>query len=53
MTASFEIYSQLQTCAFDMYRGKYDPLTAWENILKPVSNKAIGNAKRLSKQTKK
>lgn len=51
MAASLEIYSQMQASAYDLYRGKYDPLTAWENILKPVSKKAISNAKRLSKQT--
>ena len=53
VAASLEVYAQLQACAYDMYLGKYNPLTTWENILKPVNKKAINNAKRLSRLSKK
>ena len=53
VAATFEIYTQLQASTYDLYQGKFNPLTAWENVLEPINKKAIGNARRLSRQVKK
>ena len=53
IAASFEVYSQLQASTYDIYHGKYDPLSAWENLLMPINKKAVKNAQRLSRQAKK
>ena len=53
ISASLEIYSQLQSSAHALYYGKFDPLIAWENMLRPINKKAIKNARRLSRQAGK
>lgn len=53
ISASFEIYSQLHLSTLDMYAGRFNPLTTWEKMLKPINKKAVTNAQRLSKKTKK
>ena len=53
ISASLEIYSQLQASTYAMYRGTFNPVTAFENILKPINSKAVKNAQRLSRQANK
>lgn len=53
ISATFELYAQLQASAFDLYHGKFDAVIACEEMLKPISQKATANARRLSRQVKK
>lgn len=53
LSASLEIYSQMQSATEDFYHSRLDPLSAWENMLRPINKKAVSNARRLSRQAGK
>ena len=53
ISASLEVYSQIQSAADDFCYGRFDPLTAWENMLRPINKKAMNNARRLYRQTRR